>query len=711
MSWQSRSRSLYPCILALLLMAGAQAAGAAPLVVYDDQLRNGFDDWSWAAGTLFQTAVVHSGTAAASFEPDNWDALFLHRDLGINTAEYEALEFWIHGGPNGRQKLEISLTIEGDAIGRAPLDGFISGGAVPAGQWARVRVPFASLGVTSGSFNGFWIQDDTGGDQAAVYVDDIQLIDKPPAPIGPIPVTIDPSADRRPVSPLIYGVAFGSAAQAQRMRWPVRRWGGNATTRYSWQIDYTNHANDWFFLNDKVREYTRDPANLPHSSAVNRFIDETRAAGGQPLITLSMIGWMPIDATHRWGFSVAKYGAQQATECTESGWASWCKPDAGNGVRTDGTLITGNDPFDTSRQVGPSFITSWMQHIASRVGTAGNGGVKFFALDNEPMLWHSTHRDVHPSKLTYDGLWQRTVQYASAIKAQDPAAQLFGPVTWGWCDLFYSAADNCRPGADYAAHGNMPLLEWYLKQVRDHELANGVRLVDWVDLHYYPEGTNIALSDDESPAVAAHRLRSIKSLYDPNYLDESWIGKPIYLIPRVKAWIAARLPGAKLAITEYNFGNDNGVSSALAQAEVLAIFGREGVDLASRWRAPKDGSLMEDAFLLYLNYDGQGSKVAGDSVRAVSANVDAVGAYAVRGTGASASRLYVLLFNKDTVERHVDVQLPAGTLAGTPASLYRFGAQRLGAAGTASVSGGGLSLDLPQRSATLVVLQLASGVP
>jgi hypothetical protein len=69
----------------------------------------------------------------------------------------------------------------------------------------------------------------------------------------------------------------------------------------------------------------------------------------------------------------------------------------------------------------------------------------------------------------------------------------------------------------------------------------------------------------------------LKSLYDPTYLDQSWIGQdvgqPVNLIPRLKAWIASRLPGTKIAITEYNWG-DGTTSSALAQA--LAIFGREG---------------------------------------------------------------------------------------------------------------------------------------
>lgn len=702
-SWNSIVRR---GLLALLVSIASQAASAAPMSVYDDQLRNGFADWSWATRNLAQAAVVHSGTAAISFEPDGWKALYLHRNDGIDTAEHEALEFWIHGGPNGGQKLRIALRSGSTTLGDKALDGFISGGKVPAGQWAVVRVPFSSLGVSSGVFGAFWLQDDSGGDQDPVFVDDIQLVERTtPLPTGPVSVSIDPTADRRAISPLIYGVSFGSAAQASRLRWPVRRWGGNATTRYSWEDDIANHANDWFFYN--VEETNSNPSALPHGSAADRFIDETRAAGGEALVTLPTIGWTPIDRTRRWGFSVAKYGAQKKTECTATNGASWCQADAGNGVLLDGTLITDNDPRDTSREVGPDFVTDWMAHIASRTGTAGQGGVKYFALDNEPMLWHDTHRDVHPGKLTYDQIWQRTVEYATAIKAEDPDAQIFGPVTWGWCDLVSSAADGCKAGTDRANHGGLWFLEWYLKQVRDYELAhNDLRLVDWVDIHYYPEGTNIALKDDESPSVAARRLRSIKSLYDPSYVDESWIAQPIYLIPRVKAWIDARLPNAKLAITEYNWGNDDGLTSALAQAEVLAVFGREGVDLATRWVAPKDNSLVEDAFRLYLDYDGQGSQVAGESVRALSSNVDAVGAYAVRGTGAAATRLYVLLFNKDTAQRHVDIQLPAGSLAGTPGSLYRFdGTRRLGPAGTLTPAGDALSLDLPQRSATLVVLE------
>ncbi len=510
-------------------------------------------------------------------------------------------------------------------------------------------------------------------------------------------MTVDPTANRHPISPLIYGVNFGDDAQAAQLRWPVRRWGGNATTRYSWQDDTQNHASDWFFYD--LPNDDPNPQNLPFGSSSDAFVAATRVATGEPLITVPTIGWTPTDRTRRWGFSVAKYGPQQATECTVTGYPPWCNPDAGNGLHPDGTPITGNDPLDTSRAIDPGFVTGWMAHLDAVAGTAGNGGVHLYALDNEPTLWNSTHRDVHPQPTTYDELWQRTQQYAAAIKAQDPAAQVLGPADWGWCAYFFSAADGCQAGSDAQAHGNLALTDWYLLQAANHLAATGVRLLDYLDVHYYPQANGVALSDDESPATAALRLRSLKGLYDPSYVDESWIGQPVDLIPRMKSWVAARLPGTRLAISEYNWGNDGGASSALAQAEALAIFGREGVDLATRWVAPAAGSRVEDAFRFYLDYDGKGSRVAGDSVQAASGNVDVVGAYAVAGAG---GRLHLLLFNKDTVSHTAQVQV-AGSLS-APLALYEFdAANRFGPAGTTSLTAGGVTLTLPALSATLAV--------
>lgn len=687
----------------LAVSAGLFAAttvSAADMPVYGDALLSGWQDWSWATHSLTATAFVHSGTRSISFVPEGWKAVYLHKDGGASGADYDGLEFWVDGGTASGQNVRIVFFHASTLLADVPLNDYLPGG-IKAGTWSHVRLEFDVVGVGNSTVDGIYFQDGIGGTQATVYLDDINLTARP-GQGGPLAVSVDPDADRRAINPEIYGVSFTNPTPAGFPAYPLRRWGGNATTRYSWQNDTANRASDWFFIN-----YANgtDPPQLPDGSAADLFIDDTRSHGAQPLLTVPLIGWTPRDRQIRWGFSQAKYGAQTSDECRATDNASWCHADAGNGVLSGGTEITGNDPADTSVAIGPEFVTGWMTHLASRVGTASAGGVKYFALDNEPMLWNSTHRDVHPAPVDYAEIWQKTQSYAAAMKARDPAALTFGPVLWGWCAYFYSAADGCGAGPDYDAHG--PFLEWYLGQVENYRQTHGIRLVDYLDIHYYPQANGVALSGDESEATSALRLRSVKGLYDTSYVDESWIAQAVSLIPRMKDIIARKCPGTKLAITEYNWGNDTGLSSALAQVEVLAVFGREGVDAAARWVAPEVGTLVEDAFKLYLNYDGSGSKVAGDSVRATSANKDLVGAYAVR---AADNRLFFIFINKDTQGRTVDVTL-SGTLAGNLA-LYGFdGSHRLQNFGTVAPGSGSFSLDLPGRSARLAVGQLACGLP
>jgi hypothetical protein len=173
----------------------------------------------------------------------------------------------------------------------------------------------------------------------------------------------------------------------------------------------------------------------------------------------------------------------------------------------------------------------------------------------------------------------------------------------------------------------------------------------------------------------------------------------------MREWITAHSPQTKLAITEYNFGDaDDGLSSALAQAEVLAIFGREGVDAANRWVAPAPGTRVEDAFRLFLNYDGAGAKISGESTRCESSRVDDVGAYAVRGSN---GLVYILLFNKATDVRTVQVAVSGGLWGGL--ALYGFdGGARLKSFGGQTQTGGTFAMDMPARSARLAVGHLCA---
>ncbi|HEX3896922.1 MAG TPA: glycoside hydrolase family 44 protein [Rudaea sp.] len=537
-----------------------------------------------------------------------------------------------------------------------------------------------------------------------------------------INVTVNITANVHPFSPLIFGVAFGDATRNAQMGYTVDRWGGNSTTRYNWQVDTDNKASDYLFLN----EPEGSGAGLPNNSTADQFASGAIAAGAQPLIAVPTIGVTPKDRAKRPGFSIAKYGPQHNNECTINPFDG-CDADAGDGTCDAATnhtgfchngLIAGNNSTDTSIAAPSTFEAQWIAHFQSVFGTAANGGVKLYSLDNEVMLWNSTHRDVHPSPATYDEIWSKTADYAGAIKQQDPNALVTGPVTWGYCDLFGSAADDCLDGSDRQAHGGTPFVAWYLQQVCANPRAGGAHLVDYLDLHYYPQDPDGAsggiYSNDDDAQTIGRRLRSLKELYDPAWVSESWIGTldgvptgddPLHypkpdLIPRVRAWIDQYCPGTKLAITEYAWDQDGTNDGAVAQAEVLAIFAREGVDLATRWVAPAANSKAERGFRIFLNYDGAGARVEGDSVAATSGSVDQVGAYAFHGNG----NTMVLLTNKDTVSH--GVALAFNSPRNATWTLYGFDpANTQHVIDTGNVTTNTLTLNpLPAMSASLLVV-------
>jgi len=521
-----------------------------------------------------------------------------------------------------------------------------------------------------------------------------------PSPAAVVPtLSVDASADQRAISPYIYGLNFADEALARELALPVRRWGGNATTRYNWQNDTSNRASDWYFEN--IPNNNPNPATLPAGSSSDRFVEQNRRTGTQSLLTIPLIGWTPKSRERACGFSVSKYGAQQSVDP----WATDC----GNGVGANGSEITGNDPTDTSIPAPPAFVQDWIRHLIARYGTAANGGVRFYNLDNEPALWNSTHRDVHPAPLSYDELRDRTYQYAAALKAVDPSAQTLGPAEWGWTNYFYSAKDMAAGGSwwnnpvDRTAHGGTEFVAWYLQELHRYEQQNGVRILDYLDLHYYPQ-SGVALSPAGDAATQARRLRSTRSLWDPSYVDESWIGEPVRLIPRMRDWVARAYPGTKLAITEYNFGGLEHINGALTQADVLGIFGREGLDLATMWAPPKAAEPGAFAFRMYLNYDGQGSQFGETSVRAISSDQSALAIYAARRQKDGALTLMVI--NKTAAATTSRVNLANFTPAAS-AQVYRYSPADL--TGVASqpdqvVTAGGFDATFPASSITLMAI-------
>lgn len=448
-------------------------------------------------------------------------------------------------------------------------------------------------------------------------------------------LAVDASAGQHAISPLIYGMnAYGISNQQQYVanaHLPLDRFGGDATTEYNYLTDTTNTASDYYF------EVYPSPNAAPDSSQFNGQVYADFNSGAKTLGTMPMVGYVakaPLAGAVLCGFSVAKYGAQQEVDPYHA--------DCGNGKTSAGNQITGNDPTDTSIASNETFDAGWVQYLVNKFGTAANGGVAMYDLDNEPEYWSFVHVDVHPTPLSYDELTQKGISYAAAIKAADPTAAVNGPVIAAWTGLFYSPKDwysgwstgpnyvyNGNP-VDRLAHGNVPLVEYYLQQMAAYDAAHGQRLLDYLDLHGYYAAPNAAFATAGTTDLQAARLNSTRAMWDPTYQDAVNTdpndtsktpapGTPM-LIRQMKSWIAKDYPGTKTGIDEYNWGAQESINGAVAQADLLGIFGREGLDMAALWGAPDPTTQLPglEAFLIYRDYDGNGAAFGDMGVQGTS---------------------------------------------------------------------------------------------
>ena len=456
-----------------------------------------------------------------------------------------------------------------------------------------------------------------------------------------VTIQVDAAADRHPISPLIYGIAFGTSNQLKDLNVPLNRSGGNSTTRYNWTTNASNHASDWYF------ESLQESGGSAPGATVDQFISDSKNGGAQAAITVPIIGWVAKlgpSSQRLSSFATNKYGAQ-----TGNDW-QWF-PSAGNGIfASSGEDITTNDPTDANLSVGTNFQAGWVQHLTNRWGTASGTGVRYYIMDNEWSIWHSTHRDVHPIGATMDETLGKFCDYSTLVKGMDSNALVFGPEEWGWSGYLYSGYDQQYGSQhgwssfpDRAAHGNQDYMPWLLNQIHQRSLTAGKRLLDVFTLHFYPQGGET--DSDLSTATQLLRNRSTRSLWDTNYINESWISDVVKLIPRMKQWVATNYPGTMIGITEYNWGAEAYPNGATAQADVLGIFGREGLDLATRWTTPATGTPAYNAIKMFRNYDGNKSVFGDVNVRATVPNPDNLSAFA--SVRSSDGKLTVLIINKD----------------------------------------------------------------
>lgn len=577
-------------------------------------------------------------------------------------------------------------------------------------------------------------------------------------------LSVDAASARHPISPDVYGINFywdlGDASDPNRsaylaaapdVRATLRRWGGSSTSEYHWRFDVSNVDAYWFF--EILPDLSMDASKLPDGSYFNQFADQARSTGGKIMGSVPLLGWLPKARTPMCSFSVARYGPQCKIDPDPSmpcGNGVVYDPACGNPSVVDGRapqnpIYIQNDPADAYAWHDESFQVEWIQYLLSRYGKGNQGGIAVWNLDNEPIWWDGDHRDIHPAPYSYDELLDLNMRYALAIKQTDPTALIAGPVGDNWASLWFSKSDIVAGWSrgnywsnpiDRNAHGGVPFLPWYLQQFRNYEQQHGTRLLDYLDQHAYLAPANIAFAPAGDSATQALRLRSTRVFWDPNYLvsGDYWIrdvdrnGAPVAprFIPRLREMIDQNYPGTKLAITEYNWGALDDINGGLAQADLLGIFGREGLDMAALWDpgpVPKPALFSPPtapglkptdpgafAFKIYRNYDGIGGAFGETSIQATTGDADRLGIFAAQR---SDSALTVLVLNKSTSDLSSTLQIANFTPTGA-VQVWRYGRENLNAIVRQPdlvLAGAAIAATFPAYSMTLFVLPAAQSGP
>jgi hypothetical protein len=511
---------------------------------------------------------------------------------------------------------------------------------------------------------------------------------------APVTVSIDANASRHAINPMIYGVNFGSPTDLKKLNAPLNRQGGDNMSRYNWNLNARNLDFDYYF------ESYPFPSSTP-GEAADTFIAQSKVQHAIPMITIPMIGWVAKLGANRGilsSFSVAKYGAQCHVDPYDT--------DAGDGIHTDcSTDVTGNDPNDANVPENVTTEKAWVQHLIKRWGLSSAGGLTYYLTDNESSIWYSTHRDVHPVGPHATEIRDDVIAYSAMIKGLDPGAKVVGPEEWGWEGYFYSGYDQqyavahgycCFPDKQNVM-GGQDYLPWLLQQWK----ASG-HPIDVLSVHFYPQGNED--SNDVSTATQLLRNRSTRQLWDPNYVSESWINAKVDLIPKLKSWVKSYYySGTPVAITEYNWGAENHINGATTQADILGIFGRTGLNMATRWTVPAAATPTYKAMMLYRNYDGLGSAFGDVSVKTVGPNPDQLSAFAAQRTGDGA--LTVIVINKVlTGSTPVTVTLANFTARGTAAVYQLTSANLIKHLAGVAWAGGKFAATVPPQSITLFEL-------
>jgi hypothetical protein len=405
----------------------------------------------------------------------------------------------------------------------------------------------------------------------------IVLIAAAPVVAQSVHITVDANQDKVAVSPYIYGRNGGLSHDAQQplpeSDWQflrdsgvrmLREHGGNNGTKYNWQKKLTSHP-DWYnnvYGNDWDYAQTSVQQHLP---------------GVQVMWCFQLIGKVANSTTHNfddWGYNKSQWWSGVGQNLAGGG-----TPNASGG----GKALKEGDPSlyltDSSAATDTAILDHWIK--SSDLGL-DRGQFRYWNMDNEPEIWDGTHDDVMPTQLSAEAFLQRYFDYAKQARAKYPEIKLVGPVPaneWQWF--------NWGGGLVTADGKKYPWLEYFIKRVGEEQARTGIRLLDVLDIHYYPG------AKDPAAVVQLHRtffdttyvnpdanaVHSVNGTYDASITQE-------YIFGRCQQWMDKYLGarhGVTLACTETGIPLTNAPAASVWYASTLGEFMKHGVEIFTPW--------------------------------------------------------------------------------------------------------------------------------
>lgn len=427
----------------------------------------------------------------------------------------------------------------------------------------------------------------------------------------PVRIDIDATKDKKPVSPFIYGknnvlpstfLNSGTTDEITKaieagVRF-VRQGGGNNSTKYNWRLKLSSHP-DW---------YNNVYPNDWDASAKN-LLD--KMPGVQGMWSFQLLGKAAANTKNNfndWGYNQSKW------------WEGVAQNLAGGGqVNTTGTKakVEGNPDLYLMEWTSDSTVGILDKWFGAKGLGYDNTKMRYWNMDNEPEIWSGTHDDVMKTQITAEEFMQRYFRVAKAARAKFSNIKLVGPVPaneWQW----YRWGNGAIPykGKNYC------WLEYFILRIAEEEIASGIKLLDVLDIHYYPS------SSDAATCLQFHRV-----FFDRNYMypeangvktvNGGWdasINKE-YILGRCTDWLVkykGTSHGVTFGLTETDIASSNPNVQALWYASMMGEFMKNGVEIFTPW-SWKVG--MWETLHLYSRYNKT------NYVQATSQNETMISAY------------------------------------------------------------------------------------